>query len=608
MKLKKLSSGVVASIIMASSVSFASEVNVQPIGGSEAHLKCIEKINEVKKARTLNQTNQRMYEDRTIKLGSGAYETTVDVPVDSILDTNILLTDEIKKANKEICIVIENDNENSFEVFHTKPSDWPNQECITMKTGVKKGKYTVTITDDFDKEMSTELTFGYYAPDNIEIEHNGDVDYATPMTLGAKYEGVINGGDSDVFKVNVTKDTKVKVTLDVDKVISNGSTSDDEFVVTDSKGEVIDYISGSGKGTHMATMTLKKGVNYIQLHSNNTSSEYSLTVKEVKEVKSPKLYTVADTRSYVSGTVEPGNKVYVKVGSASYKKATVSSNGYFKLTTNGKIKSGTTIKAYTMDSEGNKSNVVQTKCIDKTAPNKPTVSVKCLSDGIILSGKAEPNAIVRCTFAETGGSRETIATKDGSYKIHLSPLKSGEAVLMTAIDAAGNTSAAVKVTPVVVAAPKVNNVSNIHTKVTGTAKKGYTVYVKAGSKYYKSKVDSKGNFSVTIPKQKYKSVIKVYAKDAKGYNSKVVSKTIGYAPKKPILNPVLRTSTIVSGESSKNANITVKIGNKVYTGKTDSEGTFSIKIPKQKKGTEIKVQAKFASTGFTSYVATTKVK
>ena len=49
---------------------------------------------------------------------------------------------------------------------------------------------------------------------------------------------------------------------------------------------------------------------------------------------------------------------------------------------------------------------------------------------------------------------------------------------------------------------KVNTVYDTTTKIKGKTKKKYLVKVKIGEKIYKKKASKKGNFTITIPKQK----------------------------------------------------------------------------------------------------------
>lgn len=77
------------------------------------------------------------------------------------------------------------------------------------------------------------------------------------------------------------------------------------------------------------------------------------------------------------------------------------------------------------------------------------------------------------------------------------------------------------------AAPKMNAVSDQSTSVTGTAEANTTVYVKVGNKTLgSSKANSKGAFSVKIPKQKAGTQLAVTAQDAAKNTSKAAVVTV----------------------------------------------------------------------------------
>ncbi|WP_253270858.1 Ig-like domain-containing protein, partial [Geobacillus thermocatenulatus] len=69
-------------------------------------------------------------------------------------------------------------------------------------------------------------------------------------------------------------------------------------------------------------------------------------------------------------------------------------------------------------------------------------------------------------------------------------------------------------------------------------------------------------------------------------------------PAPPTVNLVSNKSNVVTGKTVPNGTVSVKINSKVYNGKSDSKGLFSIKIPTQSAGTKlyIMVKDKFGDT------------
>jgi hypothetical protein len=142
--------------------------------------------------------------------------------------------------------------------------------------------------------------------------------------------------------------------------------------------------------------------------------------------------------------------------------------------------------------------------------------------------------------------------------------------------------------------PVVNTVGDNVKKVTGKTEKGATVTVKIGTKKYTGKpANSKGQFSVTIPKQKAGKKLYISVKDKAGNVSR--TKIVYVKDKTAPALTVYRVSdkqTAVSGKAEAGATVTVKIGSKKYTGKVNTKRYYKIPIAVQKAGTKISVTAK----------------
>ncbi|NHC42785.1 L,D-transpeptidase family protein [Bacillus sp. MM2020_1] len=143
--------------------------------------------------------------------------------------------------------------------------------------------------------------------------------------------------------------------------------------------------------------------------------------------------------------------------------------------------------------------------------------------------------------------------------------------------------------------PVVNTVGDNVKKVTGKTEKGATVTVKIGTKKYTGKpANSKGQFYVTIPKQKAGKKLYISVKDKAGNvsNTKAVIVKDRTAPSLPTVYRVSDKQTAVSGKAEAGATITVKIGNKKYTGKANTKRYYKVPVAVQKAGTKIYVNAK----------------
>lgn len=143
--------------------------------------------------------------------------------------------------------------------------------------------------------------------------------------------------------------------------------------------------------------------------------------------------------------------------------------------------------------------------------------------------------------------------------------------------------------------PTVNEVDDNDTAVTGTTEANASVYVRIGSTVKSAVADSDGKFSVTIPKQKAGTVLKVYAEDqAKNKSEEVTVKVIDKTPPgAPVVNEVKDYDKKVTGKAEAGSKVTVKSGSKTLgesTAKTN--GSYSVTMKSaQKAGTTLTVTA-----------------
>lgn len=157
--------------------------------------------------------------------------------------------------------------------------------------------------------------------------------------------------------------------------------------------------------------------------------------------------------------------------------------------------------------------------------------------------------------------------------------------------------------------PKVNQIEDNDTRVTGTAEANSQIYIQAEDDWIStsSYADSKGKFSIKIPKQKAGTFISICAIDEAGNQSKfadqwVIDKT---APATLTVKTVTTKTTYVTGKTEAKAKVQVKHGNTpLGTATADSKGNYKVKIAKQKKGKKLTViardSAKNAKTVYTT--------
>lgn len=232
---------------------------------------------------------------------------------------------------------------------------------------------------------------------------------------------------------------------------------------------------------------------------------------------------------------------------------------------------------------------------DTTPPSSPVVNQVGDADSAI-TGKAEANAAVYAIAEGSEIGRDT-ANQAGDFQLSISPQIAGTRIEVYAMDQSGNVSepAIVTVEDVTVpGVPQVNNVTDQDLKVTGTAELNSSITVKIGLDSWTGKANTAGQFSVAIPKQQAGTQIEVTAKDDAGNVSAAATVTVAdkTPPAAPAVNKVTDQSTAVTGTAENGSEVTVKIGTESWKGTTNTEGHFSITIPKQKAGTIIEVTAK----------------
>jgi hypothetical protein len=198
------------------------------------------------------------------------------------------------------------------------------------------------------------------------------------------------------------------------------------------------------------------------------------------------------------------------------------------------LKIGDTLEAVGLSgsfADGTRIRVRDTKELIGTDTSKPVVPVvSTVTDkDSFISGTTEANAVVT---AKVDGQEigTTTANAEGNFAIEMAMQEAGTKISVTATDAAGNVSEAVKVIVIDVTAPKVPNINDVNdndTLINGTAEAGAVISAKVnGKEIGKATADVEGNFNIEIEKQVVGAAILVTATDATGNESTVVQVTV----------------------------------------------------------------------------------
>jgi hypothetical protein len=234
---------------------------------------------------------------------------------------------------------------------------------------------------------------------------------------------------------------------------------------------------------------------------------------------------------------------------------------------------------------------------DKIDVTPPIIQLKNIitDQSNVISGTTESGAVITVNIG-TKIINSTISDEQGNFLLSIPTQKYGTVLTLFATDRSGNKSEKVNVTvidktpPVT---PKVNVVTDVSKKITGTSEPNIKITVLIGSIKFEDVTNEKGEFNIKIPQQKATTQIIVTGIDISGNKSEEVNLTVidKTPPATPKLNVVSDTSKEITGTSEPYAKITVLIGSKKYEEVSNEKGRFNIKIPQQKANTQIIVIA-----------------
>ncbi|MDT3494642.1 Ig-like domain-containing protein [Bacillus toyonensis] len=226
---------------------------------------------------------------------------------------------------------------------------------------------------------------------------------------------------------------------------------------------------------------------------------------------------------------------------------------------------------------------------DLTAPDAPKVN-DLTDEDTKLNGTGEVNAKV--TVQTATASYEGTINNEGNWSVPIPKQVENTKLQVIVTDDAKNKS---KPTEVVVKsakwnAPKLNKVGDGDTEISGTTEAGARVIAKVGDQSYEGISEANGNFSINIPKQVARTEIVVkMTKDGKeSKESKEIVEDVT-APDAPKVNELTDEDTKLNGTGEANAKVTVQTATASYEGTIDSEGNWSVQIPKQVENEKLQV-------------------
>ncbi|WP_218007880.1 Ig-like domain-containing protein [Neobacillus drentensis] len=333
-------------------------------------------------------------------------------------------------------------------------------------------------------------------------------------------------------------------------------------------------------------------------HVGNVSEAKEVIVRDVTQPTFPIVNSIDENSTYIYGYAEAGATVTAVVNGVEIGSAVVNSNGFYQFYID-QQNAYTEILITAVDLSGNVSEPTRVIVKDVTAPVKPEVN-EVTDKETSVTGQAEAGSKVEVKVNDSVIGSGT-AGEDGQYKVTISAQKAGTEFVIIATDKAGNVS---EITTTVVkdvtapVKPKVNEVTDKDTSVTGQAEAGSKVEVKVNDSVIGSGTAGEdGQYKVTISTQKAGTELVINATDKAGNVSdaatiKVIDKT---APSVLTVNTVSDKTKEVTGKTEAGATVSILTGTKIYVAIADTNGNFKVIIPAQKAGTKLIVSAKDAA-------------
>ncbi|MCG8161726.1 BapA prefix-like domain-containing protein [Brenneria goodwinii] len=463
----------------------------------------------------------------------------------------------------------------------------------TSVSGSAEAGSTVTITDA-DGNVLGSVTAGEDGSFNVPL---------TPaLTNGEEISAVVSDAAGNASApVSVAAPDLTAPTAPADLLVAedgasvSGTAEAGSIVtITDADGNVLGSVTVGEDGSFSVPLSpaLTNGEEVSAVASDaagNASAPVSVAAPDTTAPDAP-VAAISDDGTTVNGTAEAGSLITVTLPDNSTQTTTAAANGAWSITLPEALTAGEQLTATATDEAGNVSAPVtvtapDTSIPDTTAPDAPVAVIS--EDGLTVSGTAEPGSTVTVTLPGSFTLTD-IADDVGGYSVGLPvALTNGEAVTVTATDAAGNVSApttAIALDTTAPSAPAQLLVAEDGSSVSGTAEAGGTVTITdaAGNVLGSVTADNDGHFTVPLsPALTNGEQISAVASDAAGNASAAgtVSAPDTTAPDAP-------TATIsddggsISGVAEGGSTVTITLTDgTVLTTTADAEGNYSYTFP-----------------------------
>jgi len=441
---------------------------------------------------------------------------------------------EIKDTNQNITLIQADETDFSSGEFNVLDVTAPHPPIVnevtdksTSVTGTAEASSLITVrTGELVIGLGTASIDGKYSV-TILKQKAGTKLMVTSTDVA--------GNTSEIKEVTI-KDVTAPLVPTVnevtDKSISVTGTAEAGSSITVKTGTTeIGTGTTTNEGKYSVAILKQKADTSLSVTATDVSGNISLlkevTVKDVTAPTLPSVNEVTDTSTSVSGAAEVGSSITIKAGTLIIGTGITSNEGKY-LVAIPKQKAGTKLTILATDAIGNPSEANEVTVIDVTAPIVPTVN-EVTDKSISVTGTAEAGSSITVKTGTIGIGTGT-TSNEGMFSLVIPKQKADTKLTVTSTDQSGNISLVKEVTvkdvttPIV---PKVSEVTNKSTSVTGTAEAGSTVVVKSGNTTLGSDTaTTEGMYNVAIANQQVGTILTVTSTDTAGNVSDVTKVTV----------------------------------------------------------------------------------
>ncbi|PGZ95633.1 hypothetical protein COE51_19555, partial [Bacillus pseudomycoides] len=253
---------------------------------------------------------------------------------------------------------------------------------FNSSSGLWEGTYQVKSTD----ELGTWKSSYMYLSDNVG--NYGSINPSLSFTVN------LDKVPPNISSVNEVTDKSTSVT---------GTAEAGSSIAVKAGDKVLGTTVVKDDGTFSVSIDLQKAGTKLTVTATdaagNTSEVKEVTVQDKTAPLAPKVNTITEKDTVVTGTAEANTLVYVKVGSTIIGRGKTDATGKFSVTIPVQ-KAGTKIGVVVKDSAGNYSPYTTVTAQDKTAPLAPKVNV-ITDKNTEVTGTAEANTYVYVKVGST---------------------------------------------------------------------------------------------------------------------------------------------------------------------------------------------------------------